>query len=1634
MKNLLLKWVLLFLTLLGMEISVSAQVQCITDVMLIGGSESEVKAMKSSYASQGWMVIDQDLNKSAGGSYIYLLYKTGSASDAITDFYLRIVDNSDHPETLTHNGRTYHLTPGGGNDDFNRACCDLNHKAHGKDIYLYYTKDGFPDNRLVTEIYFNKTSYGAVGENGGTTGCDLNEDAGGDDIFMHFYTIKPGSQTRFITDVMLIGGSKSSEANSLKSSYESQGWTVIDQDLNRSAGGYYIFLLYKTGNESDAITDFYLKVADSSDHPETLSHNGRTYHLTPGGGNDEFNRVRCDLNYKAKGKYIYLYYTKDAFPGNGLVSDIVFNETKNGAVGENGGFTGCDLNKGAGGDDIFMHVYLTNFNYPHALWCEGNHTLYFTNTQTPYAAGDKYQGHTVTNVWMGNTVVNTGWGTPNWDNAAVTDACTKAVFDESFANIRPTSIYKWFYNMSNLAEIEGLQYLNTSEVTNMNSTFAHCQSLTTIDLSGFDATKVSNCNNMFNGCSLLTTIYSNDIWDPGISSGNMFGGCSNLVGAVSYDHNKTEGDMANPVTGYFTALWEVNFSDLAYGVFTSDKADAYTNTSVTLTLVSEYDGVYMPTVTGERTGSSIDLTDNGDGTYSFTMPAENVSIGRKAIPHVPYALWCAGNNTLYFNSTLRYRPFVEGDTYDGETVTAVWSGDNVVDMGYGTPGWDNEAVTAACTRVVFDESFANVRPKSLRYWFSKMEKLTEIEGIQYLNTSEVTNMDGTFQNCKSLETLDLNGFDVSKVSFFSKMFLGCSSLTTIYSDNAWDVNANATSEQMFSRCDLLVGAVGYDSNKTGNEMANPDTGYFTGKWTVTVIETAAGVVSADKDETYTNETVTLTLVSASDHGVYTPSATCCRTGNAIDLTDNGDGTFTFTMPADSVAIGFFNTPPYVVWCAGNNTLYFTNSETPLSVGDTFDGQTVTDLWNGIGVTNTGTEYPGWQNRSIYMNCTKVVLDESFAQVRPHSLCRWFYRMNILKEIEGLQYLNTSEVTNVNYAFASCPSLTTLDVNGFDVGKISDFSTMFFGCNALSTIYCNNTWSGISNVLFFGCDNLVGAVSYDGTKTGIEMANPITGYFTGKWTVNLSDAASDVVISDKAEAYTNVSVTLTLASASNYGVYMPFVTGDRTGNAIDLADNGDGTYTFTMPAESVTIGTKTPYALYSRDDNTLYFINSETPYSIGSYYDGKRVNDVWSGTQVVNTGKEKPRWNFYDCTRVVFDESFAEVRPHSLHQWFSWMARLQEIVGLQYLNTSEVTDMCETFQDCTSLETLDLTGFDVGKVNDFSSMFSDCSSLTTIYCNDTWEQPLSFSGGMFFGCARLVGAVSFDSGDVWISMANPVTGYFTSLTTLADDSDNTTLLNERYQYYGDVTLSGRTLRRDGTWNTLCLPFSLTETQLAREDCPLHGATIKTLESSTFDKKTNSLTLNFNDANSIAAGTPYIVRWATDGDDFIDPVFKGVTFITKSPTTVASSDGTVNYTGTYAPYASDGENMSLLYLGNDNKLYHPKAEMAINAFRAFFQLYDGFKGDVNGDGIISVIDVTLLVDFILGHQDEGFIVENADVDGNGNISVTDVTGLVDAILSGNGEELSVVTNLDGVTISYGGGGSGPAKVGGAPLVEE
>ena len=133
-----------------------------------------------------------------------------------------------------------------------------------------------------------------------------------------------------------------------------------------------------------------------------------------------------------------------------------------------------------------------------------------------------------------------------------------------FSCLALTSVDLQHFNTQNVTNMDGiffscealtsldLQHFNTQNVTNMEGMFSYCKALTSLDLKNFDTQYVTDMREMFSYCAALTTINCNTTWwCP--ESENMFAGCTKLKGAVAYDKNKVDAEMANPETGYFTA-------------------------------------------------------------------------------------------------------------------------------------------------------------------------------------------------------------------------------------------------------------------------------------------------------------------------------------------------------------------------------------------------------------------------------------------------------------------------------------------------------------------------------------------------------------------------------------------------------------------------------------------------------------------------------------------------------------------------------------------------------------------------------------------------------------------------------------------------------------------------------------------------------------------------------------------------------------------------------------------------------------------------------------------------------------------------------------------------------------------------
>ena len=193
-------------------------------------------------------------------------------------------------------------------------------------------------------------------------------------------------------------------------------------------------------------------------------------------------------------------------------------------------------------------------------------------------------------------------------------------------------------------------------------------------------------------------------------------------------------------------------------------------------------------------------------------------------------------------------------------------------------------------------------------------------------------------------------------------------------------------------------------------------------------------------------------------------------------------------------------------------------------------------------------------------------------------------------------------------------------------------------------------------------------------------------------------------------------------------------------------------------------------------------------------------------------------------------------------------------------------------------------------------------------------------------------------------------FFTTFkdVVLADKATNNSSVVETYENKNVcVTLTNRTLYKDGAWNTICLPFNVTDgdpnDNVSFSGTPLEGAVVMELdvEKGSYEHQTSlsngTLYLNFKPANSIVAGTPYLIKWPIDNEHptIVSPVFSDVT-ISKDMHNVSFSGGSFCGNYNYLQFNSNDTGRLLIGINDQGKsaLYYPQNGASLGACRAYF----------------------------------------------------------------------------------------------------
>ena len=377
----------------------------------------------------------------------------------------------------------------------------------------------------------------------------------------------------------------------------------------------------------------------------------------------------------------------------------------------------------------------------------------------------------------------------------------------------------------------------------------------------------------------------------------------------------------------------------------------------------------------------------------------------------------------------------------------------------------------------------------------------------------------------------------------------------------------------------------------------------------------------------------------------------------------------------------------------------------------------------------------------------------------------------------------------------------------------------------------------------------------------------------------------------------------------------------------------------------------PYAVLSSDNSVLTF-----------YYDdqkaarnGMDIGPFW------RSNYQSWYWQRESITNVVFDDSFAGCTTlTSTAYWFDRLQNLSSITGISNLKTDNVKDMSEMFSNCSSLTSLDVTGFKTDKVEYMSYIFYNCSGLTSLDVTGFKTDKVENMAGMFCGCRGLTSldVTGFKTDNVR-SMGYMFSGCsgLTSLDVTGFKTDLVTWMTGMFSGCSGLTSLDVTGFKTDNVTEMVFMFS---------DC----SGLTSLDLSGF--KTN----NVKDMRNMFEGcsgltTIYAgVGWSTAKVTYGEDIFAGCTSLVGGAGTLWDESHT-----DYAYARIDG--------GSGKPGYFTRKD----------SFAEQSEGDINGDGMVGSDDVMILVSVMMGGDKDK--LADADLNHDGKVNVADVVVLINMI---------------------------------------
>ena len=934
-------------------------------------------------------------------------------------------------------------------------------------------------------------------------------------------------------------------------------------------------------------------------------------------------------------------------------------------------------------------------------------------------------------------------------------------------------------NLANMTSIEGLQYLNTSNVEDMEYMFSECTNLESIDLSHFNTAKVTSMFAMFSGCEKLTTLdLSTFNFDEVGDIQWMFSYCKNLT----------------------TIYCSQDLSDITYSGATFRSSTKLKGNNGTKFNEEIDDATYA-------------RPDGLDGKPGYFTRGKEV-----------YTAYKDGTLTYYYDSQ---RDFRAADGY----IVELFNPKKIRFREY-----HNDVAKGVIDRSMRDAELTTMW--CMFYGGSNddvgiigLENMTSIEGLEYLNTTFVESMSWMFGHCKSLKSIDLSRFNTVNVKYMNHMFYGCEALatldvshfnvanvtnagsmfskcenlTTIYCNKEWNINGNT--DNMFNGCQKLKGYKGtaYDANHVDAEYARPDgfdgqPGYFTTQKEIYTI--------------WDESTSTL---------IYTYDAARQYESRPTEVYD---------IYADTRFVGYADQVK-TIQIEKNMAEAELNSTAYMFVG--WEEESWLPLKNATkikGLYYLNTEHV-WDMSGMFAGLESVSGFDTY-NLRTDNVEDMHSMFNGCKSLKyiDLRVFNTSDVEDMSSMFEGCESLEKI-YSQFDWTTYAPNTwNMFAGCTQLKggkgtvctgerdrdydeyahpdglrgkagyfislievytvatvekdnlvvlTYYCDDQRGGRDGVVkevydhenptaprFVGYNEYINVIVID-ERMRIANLQTMNRLFFGGAGNALKNVTTIYGLENLDTKYvTDMSLMfgglasikeLDLTSFNTAKVkdmsYMfqgctklATIAANDWSSVANAKNMFDGCVSLVGPLGTAYDESNPKDATYAHSDggsiNPGYFYGAPEVYaeldaSTGTltyYYDSKRAQRA-GATAVYKPNDENWLGSIpLEATSIVIDQSIWGWTPTTTKNLFCNLANATTITDLDYLDTREVEDMTQMFFNCLSLQSIDVSRFDTKKVKLMVSMFEECLDLQVLNLYSFDISSLEECYYMFYGCQSL----------------------------------------------------------------------------------------------------------------------------------------------------------------------------------------------------------------------------------------------------------------------------------------------------------